>query len=230
MTAEYNKYELNDLFYLDALKKDKRNFLEYFLFILKKKHILFFSFCKREDYNSRTIKIFLFVYSFVIHFFVNTLFFNDSTMHKIYLDIGLYNFSYQISQIIYSVIIATILNILIKALPLTEKNILSLKNVTINLDNKKKNLIKCLFYKFIIFFIITFFLLLFFWYYISSFCAIYINTQIHLIADTVISFILSMIYPLGFYLISGILRKIALRLSNENGRFLYDLSHNIQYL
>ena len=229
MASEYNIFELNDLEHSEALKKDKRNFLEYYISIIKKKHILFFTFCKKDDYNSRIIKIFLFFYSFVIYFFVNTLFFNDSTMHKIYLDVGIYNFTYQISQIIYSILISSVLNLFARALALTNKNIINLKKDIENNNNKKK-LIKCLFYKFIIFFIVSFCLLLLFWYYISSFCAIYINTQAHLIADTLISFALSMIYPLGIYLISGTLRIIALRKLKEDGKILYYLSYLIQYI
>ena len=58
---------------------------------------------------------------------INALFFNDSTMHKIYIDEGNYNFIYQIPQIIYSSLISNIISILIKFLALTEKNILELK-------------------------------------------------------------------------------------------------------
>ena len=101
----------------------------------------------------------------------------------------MYIFS-KIIQIIYSSLISSILNIILKQLSLSEKNILLLK------ENKKfksiykrsKILMKFLFYKFILFFIIGFIYLLFFWYYISSFCAVYENTQIHLIKYTLISF------------------------------------------
>ena len=83
------------------------------------------------------------------------------------------------------------------------------------INKKSKELIKFLYYKFIAFFIISFFFLLFFWYYISLFCAVYENTQIHLIKDTLISFGLSMIYPFGIYLIPGIFRIPSLRSNNR---------------
>ena len=228
--SEYNNYELNDLDYLEALKKDNRHFLEYYLSVLKEKHILVFSFCRKDDYNSGIIKKFLFVYSFIIYFFINTLFFNDSTMHKIYVDVGAYNFVYQISQILYSLIISSILNIIIRNLALTESNVITLKYVKTNIENKKMELIKYLYYKFIIFFIVSFFFLIIFWYYISCFCAIYLNTQIHLITDTLISFTLSIIYPFGFYLLAGILRILALRPPTKTRRFFYNLSQVIQFL
>ena len=89
---------------------------------------------------------------------------------------------------------------------------------------------KLLFFKFLFFFIISFCLLIFFWYYISSFCAIYTNTQIHLITDTIISFSLSMIYPLGIYLLSGVLRILALSAPYKDKKEMYLFCQVIQLL
>ena len=106
-------------------------------------------------------------------------------MHKIYLDKGSFNFIYQLPQIIFSSLISSLLNVILKQLALSEKNILQLKeNKKYKSINKSsKTLIKCLFYKSMLFFIISLIYLLFFWYYISSFCAVYENTQIHLIKE-----------------------------------------------
>ena len=227
---EYNIYELNNLEYSKAIKIDKRNYFQYYLSLLKTKHLLFFSFCKINDYNSQIIKIYLFFYSFAIYYFINTLFFNDATMHKIYKDYGVYNIIYQLPQVLYSSFISSVLNLIIKTLSLTEKNIIKLKQEKKNVKNKKIELIKYLYYKFMIFFIISFCLLLFIWYYISSFCAIYRNTQIHLIKDTIISFGLSMIYPLGIYLLPGLFRIPALRARKKDKKIMYNFSKIIQLL
>ena len=228
INSEYNIYILNDLEYTEALKLDKRTLFQYYTSLLKERHALFFSFCRKNDFNSRIIKIFLFFYSFIIYLFVNTLFFSDSTMHKIYVDVGSYDFIYQLPQIIYSSLISIVLNIIVRALALTDNNIIDLINTKFNLEEKKKELINFLFYKFISFFVLSFCLLLFFWYYISCFCTIYVNTQIHLIKDTLISFGISLIYPLIMYLLSAIFRIISLRERSKNGRNFYDLSHFIQ--
>ena len=74
------------------------------------------------------MKICLFFFSFALYYAVNALFFNDKTMHKIYEDEGIFNFIYFIPQIIYSVIISSIINILIKELSLSEKNILKIRH------------------------------------------------------------------------------------------------------
>ena len=227
---ELKDFEINLLEYEEALKIDKRNYFQYYLSLLKTKHLLFFSFCKINDYNSQIIKIYLFFYSFAIYYFINTLFFNDATIHKIHKDYGVYNIIYQLPQVLYSSFISSVLNLIIKTLALTEKNIIKLKQEKKNIKNKKIELIKYLYYKFMIFFILSFCLLLFIWYYISSFCAIYINTQIHLIKDTIISFGLSMIYPLGIYLLPGLFRIPALRAPKRDKKFMYKFSKVIQLI
>ena len=59
-TLEYSESELNFLSYKIALKKDKRTYCQYYWSLLKKKHIILFSFYPNKDYNSQIIKIFLF--------------------------------------------------------------------------------------------------------------------------------------------------------------------------
>ena len=49
------------------------------------------------------------------------------------------------------------------------------------------------------FFIISFIILVFFWFYEICFCGVYVNTQLHLIKDSVISFGLSLVYPFSIY-------------------------------
>ncbi len=62
------------------------------------------------------------------------------------------------------------------------------------------------------------------------FCAIYNNTQIHLIKDTLLSFVLSLFYPLGLYLIPGIFRIHALSTSKAKRSYLYRISKVIQII
>ena len=107
---EKNDQELNSLKYKEAITNDKRTYVQYYLSLLRASHLLIFSFYQNDrDYNSRIIKIFLFFFFFCVHFTVNALFFNDSTMHKIYIDEGSFNFIYQIPQIIYSALISGVI-------------------------------------------------------------------------------------------------------------------------
>ena len=79
------------------------------------------------------------------------------------------------------------------------------------MDNKYNKLIKKLKIKFILFFVFDFFILIFFWYYITCFCGIYVNTQSHLIKDTILSFIIGLLFPLVLYFIPSIFRISAFR-------------------
>ena len=76
---------------------------------------------------------------------------------------------------------------------------------------KSKDTIKCLQIKFVIFFNFSFFLVLLFWYFILFFGAVYKNTQIILIKDSLFSFLLSIIYPFGLNFLPGFFRIYALR-------------------
>ena len=221
-----NDYEMNNLSYKEALELDKRTYFQYYFSLLKTKHIFIFTFFTNTDYNSKIIKIILFLFSFALYFTINTLFFNDETLHKIYEDQGNFNFIYQIPNIIYRSIITSIINGIIKFLSLTEKNILEIKEEKNKLLEKSSKLLKCLIIKFILFFILIFLFLFIFWYYLICFCGIYRNSQIHLIKDTVISFGLSLLYPFIINLLPGILRISSLK--RKNKECMYIISKIIQ--
>ena len=228
----YNDEELNKLTYELALKYDNRKYCQYYFSLLKTKHILISTFFNNTDYNSKIIKIDLFLFSFTIYYTINTLFFNDNTMHKIYEDHGDFNFIYQLPQIIFSSLISILLNTLLKILALSQQSILKLKKdkTKTNLDKKELKLKNKLKIKFIVFFIVSTILLLFFWYYVSMFCAIYVNTQLHLIKDTLISYGLSLSYPFLIYLAPGLFRIPSLSNPKNKYRILYNISKIIQLI
>ena len=133
-----NDYEINNLSYEDALKYDKRNFFQYYWSLLKVGHICMFAFVPNNDYNSRIIKVCLFFFSFSLYITVNALFFTDETMHNIYVSEGKYNFLYQISQILYSTLISSGINFVIRLLAISQKDILLLKKSKTEESLKRK--------------------------------------------------------------------------------------------
>ena len=228
----YNDEELNQLSYNLALKNDNRTYCEYYNSLIKTKHNLIFSFCYNNDYNSRIIKIDLFFINFVLEFTLNALFFDDDTMHKIYEDKGKFDFIYQLPKIIYSFLISSVLDTLLKLLALSEDYILDLKKNKINknLNKRHSKLYKKLKIILLTFVIVSSISLSLFWYYISIFCAVYKNTQIHLIKDTLISIGTSLLYPFIFYLFPGIFRIPALSNKNKKRECLYNMSKFIQMI
>ena len=221
-----NDEEINNLEYKYALLKDKRTYMQYYCSLLKKKQLLLFTFFPNNDYNLTVVKLSIFLVSFSLYFTTNGFFFSDKTMNKINQDNGEYNFISQIAIIFYSSLISSAINNLLKFFSLSEKKILELKKESNykkfrTQSNKTRNSlkIKCLF-----FFLFSFLLMLFFWYFISCFCAVFKNTQIILIEDTLISFAISMIYPFGLDLIPGIFRISALRAPKKDKNNIYKIS------
>ena len=226
---KYNDNELNDLGYTKAFKFDHRTLFQYYISLLFTKHI-FFQIFNTKDYNSYSIKVLLLFFNFSSCFAMNALFFNDNTIHQIYKDEGDFNFIYQLPQIAYSTLISYFIDNLTSYLALSEDNIIELKKDKSleNLSEKKRQINNTLIIKFISFFIVNIFFILLFWYYLSCFCAVYVNSQYHLIKDTLISFGINYIMPIGTNILTALLRNYSLKGYNKNKRLLFRLSKLLQ--
>ena len=227
----YNDYELNSLNYNDALIIDKRTYLQYYISLLKTKNQIIFTFCPIKDDNVFIIKICLFGLSFSIYYFFNTVFFSCSIIHKVYEDKGSYNASYFMPIIIYSFLISYYINILIKFISLSERNLAEIKKEKIikNLFDKKTKVQRCLIIKYILYFTLSCIFLFFFWYYLSSFCAVYQNSQVFVIKNTFISYIIGLIYPCFTNLLPGILRLYSLNTKKGKRVCIYKFSQFLQF-
>ena len=224
-----NDYELNELEYKDALKIDKRTFLQLYISLLKTNHILLFTFFHLNDYNSYMIKIYIFFLTFSMNYVVSAMFYSDSTMHKIYVDDGLFNFTYQLPQMVYSFIISTIIENLINQLGLYEKVIVEFKQNIKFIKNIKKILSKIKL-KIILFFIISYILIFFYWIYLGCFCAVYKNTQIHLLLDVLSSFAISFLIGIVYNIFPCIFRILSLKDKKGNKSLLFKFSNIIQII
>ena len=227
-----NIQELNNLQYEIAILIDKRTFFQYYVALIRKKQLIIFTFVPIDDYNLLTLKISSFLLQFSLFMTINALFFSDTTMHQIYTNNGDEDFKYHIPQIIYSSLISIVMNSLLRILSLSENDILSIKQIkSIKSSTRKANEVKAhLSIKFIIFFIVSFILTISCLYFISCFCAVYSNTQVVLIKDSMISFCLSMLYPFGLNIIPGIFRILALRAKKEDKICLYKFSQLISFI
>ena len=228
--SDYIDYELNSMVYKDALKYDKRSCCDFYIYLIRIKNYILFSFCPIKDYNSIVIKITLFFVFFSICYFINALFFDEPTIHQIYEEKGFYNFIYLVPHIFGSFAISYSLNTIIKFIFLSERNIIQIKREkNINrmydiIDKVKKRLI----IKYIIFYCVSAAFLLFFWYYLSSFGAVYQNTQIYLIKNTAISFGTSLAFPFIFSLIPAMIRSCALK--GRSNECLYKISKILHFI
>ena len=226
----YMDYELNTMEYKEALEIDTRTFGQYYSSLLKTKHPILFAFYPIKDYNVTVMKICIFVLTFAVQFAFNTFFFDFKTIHKVYIDEGNYDLYYLLPQIILSFLIAYVINIIIKLMTLSEKNITEIKkeNTLREARAKVKGVERCLIIKNTFYFIISISFIGFFWYYLSSFCAVYPNSQIHLIKNTFISFCLSLLFPFIINIIPVAIRRFSL--SDKNSKFIYNMSKFIQWI
>ena len=225
-------YELDNLEYKDALKIDNRTFFQYYWSLLKRKHILLFAFYPNKDYNLFSIKKIYFLISFALYITITGFFFDNESMHNIYMDNGIYNFLSEIPKILISSLITSITNVILNHLSLSEKNFLLVKNqktLKLMLDSSKI-FKKELMIKFSLFFAFVLLCLSFCFYFISCFCGIYPNTQIILIKNSVFSFCLSMLYPFGINLIPGLFRIPALRASKKDKKCLFNFGYIISLI
>ena len=182
----FKDFELNELDYNEAVVHDSRGFFQYYWQLIRREHLFIFIFFVYDDFNLLSIKMSLFVFSLALDFGLNVFFFFDESMNKIYLDYGKYSFLTQVPQILYSSLLAQGIDILIRYLCLTEKDMYKIKVYSEKKDKEyyKNEIFKTFTYikfKLVCYFIFSFFMMIFFWYLISAFCAVYKNTQIILL-------------------------------------------------
>ena len=204
----YVDEELNTMNYKMALEHDKRTYWQYYWSLLKKKHMIILTFVSNDDYNVFLLKFCLFILSLALFFAINTLFYNDDSMHSIFSEQGRYNLIYQIPKTLYSTLISSITTFILKKLSLSQSELIDIKkepnqNKSKKMADKSKKCLKIKLYSFFSFGLV---LLLFCWYYVSAFAAVYVNTQMHLIKDTLLSFGISIAYPFLINFIPGIFR------------------------
>ena len=229
---EFTDYELNMLNYTEALSYDKRTLCQYYISLLRKKHPILFGFCPNKDYNSMIIKSSLICLSFTIYYAINFAFFNEEMIHKLYENGGKYEINYFFKSILFSFVISYIINIIIKLIFLSERNLMEIKKQPTFeasndiVPNVKRNLV----IKYIIYFIAGLIFLFFFWLLLSSFGAVYQNTQIIIFENALISFGISLFFPFFINIFPCIFRYLSLNSQSKNMECLYKFSKFLQYI
>ena len=212
-----NDYELNNISFQQAIKIDNREFCDLYRSLIKNKQLIMFSFFDFNSYNSPIIKKTIFFLSFIYHYGFNAFFFTDEILDTIFEEEGKYNPLVLVPLAVYSAMITTVfIKLLVDFLVLTEKQVLRIKNEETEekANDEKKSLLKITIIKLCIFFSINIILLIFFWFYLTCFNAVYPNTQIFLVINTAISFVISNIIPLIYNLIPAFIRNDIL--TNKN--------------
>ena len=170
-----SNYELNALSYEAALDLDHRKFLDMYWYLLRREHIIIFTFVGWNDFNLFSLKLSKLFLTICSDMAFNVFFFSDESMHKIYTNGGEHDFIGQIAQMVYSTIISQLLQIYVDYLIMTDSQYYYLKKLKKNSQLNTKvslSIVKCIKNKIITFYISTTIFFLFFWYTASAFCAV----------------------------------------------------------
>ena len=197
-----NYYEASDL--------DKRSCLKTYWSILMREHYVILTFFSRNDYNLFYVKIERFFILICTEMTMNGMFFVHETMYK--KKTGDTSFAQKIPQIVFSLLITHFIEIILCYLSMTDKHyyeIKALPKIEKN-DDRVFDILSCVKKKLIGFFVFTFLVFLFHWYFISAFCAVYQNTQVIFLRDSMIGILTSLIDPFILYGLSCLLRAISL--------------------
>ena len=213
-------YELNNLDYSKAKELDKRSFL-------KREHSIIFTFVTKDDYNVTMVKYSRFIFLLCTNMAMNVFFFSDETMTKLFLDYGKYNFIQQIPQVVYSTIVSKLIETLLCFLSMTDKYYYQIKKNKNSNTNSISKIQKCIKKKIIFFYIFTIVMFIFYWYLITCFCAVYQNTQIAFIKDSLLSLLLDNLIPFAIYIFPALFRLISLKTKGVFAKCMYQLSNII---
>ena len=213
----YTNEELSNLEFDKAVVYDKRKFLRTYYNYIEYKQLIIFTFIVKTDFNLLILKISMFIFSFGMLFAFNTLFYNDDTMSHTHQNKGKYDFIYSLPQTIFSSLICGVISILIEFLSLSQEQIQQIKDE----EDKEKSIqlsfsfMRKMNIKVIVYFTLVLLLMCLFWYYVTVFCSVYVNTQKHLIIDSIVSFFLGTVYPFLICLLPTSLRILSLKKRNK---------------
>ena len=201
------------------LENDNRNFIKiYWEYILIYNFIL--NLIIYDDILSmKIIKIYFLLFCFIFLKFLNTFFYFDNYIIKIYKSKNSNNFIYNLPKIFYSFLILLFFIVLFVKIFLNKN---SIKNVIkkhiknpFNFEEKLDKKLKKIKIKNITFFIITFLLEILFLYYITIFGEIYKNNKKEILLSSIYSILLIIILPFFYCLILSLLKYYSIKNKNE---------------
>ena len=204
-------YDFQEMDYEEAIINDKRSYLRMYWCFLIDSQIIFNTFLTDNHLDLFIIKLNFLIYTFQISFFLNALFYTDEYISDAYHNGGILDFTSGLPKSIYSFIATLITTNLLKMLSSSRSELIKLikekrnyKNYFYLIHLKLENLKK----KLIIYFILLFIFSIFFLYYVTSFCAVYRNSQKYwfygclesLVIDSVVSFFICVFLALFRYI------------------------------
>ena len=218
---------MQELGYEESLIYDKRSFMKMYFSFLKESQIILNTFFTKNYLDLFVIKISFLIFTFQISFFLNALFYTEDYISEAYHNDGVLNFLSSLPKSIYSFMVAMIINNLLSMLSNSKSELMRIiikywnaQNYIELINTKLSKLRK----KLIVYFILIVLLGIFFLYYVTSFCAVYYNSQKYWLIGCLESFALDSLTNLIICVFITLLRYISI---NKRIRYFYSLSNII---
>ena len=222
---------MDNLNFNNAKLYDKRTFWQYYISLIRTKHIIFFVFKPKYKFHSKIIRYCFLLFLFPLYLTINTFFVDKFTIQHIYNSKSSFDFSYNIQNIIYASFISYLVQIIFFNFFSVENDILVMKSIDTNNINKITNdIIQIVTIKCKLFFTICLILLNLCGFYISNFTVIFPKTKIHLIIRLIVSFSFSLVIPLILYFLPVSVRFYSLKRNSVYSECLYIISQYLQTL
>ena len=212
-----------DMFFSEAIEKDKRTICDYFIVKVKENQMIVNAFCLNEKLIPITIKIIFITINIICCFFVNGMLYNEQYISKVFNSDEDENFLSCLPRSVEKIIITTVLSIIFKYLleyfytddKLVRSIYLHRKNDQDMIKMEILNLIKRIQIKYTLFIISSVLVTFFSWIYISSFNVVYPYTTIEWFTTSVLIIFLSQVFPIVLAFCFMFIRQIGLEIKSE---------------
>ena len=222
-----NIEDYEEMQYEEALKKDKRNYIQLYNQLIQNKHIVICIFLEK-NILFKPIRLSVFILGAMTDFFFNAFFYTDEYISRAYKLNSDLSFWAELPKSIISYLLTALFLYLLEYLSSSKIKLKAKKGKKKILFFRECNaLLKLLKFKLGFYFTINFIFILFYWYYISAFCGVYQNSQMSWIKSTMISFGISILTPFAYCIVIAVVRKISLAYRKK---WLFKISNLIMIL
>ena len=213
----------NEMDYDEALKDDKRTFIEMYKENLLDNHLLLNSIFEEDKYKPSSIKMIIYALRIDLYFVINGLFYSESYIDELFNSEEEDNFwsfvPRSIERIVYTSIIGGVIDffvdlIIVSGDKIKKKLIAHKRNESIT-KGEISNISFRVVHSITIFIIISFITMLFSFYYISCFNYAYSNTKIEWIKSSIFIYLLNEIFSFFYMFGLSLLRYISIRCEFE---------------
>ena len=220
---EYLATPLDDMYYDDAVVKDKRTFRECFCEVIKERQMIAYIFIAEDPLKARTTKIMLFGLNIVLYFVVNGLFFSEDYISEVYNSTEEEKFftffPRSLPRFVYCTIVSIVISYITDLFFIEEKKIAGIykreKDNKVVLKYKINELVKDIGNRYLAFIIIVYIILLISFYYLLCFNYVYPKTQVEWVKSSIMIFIIMQILSILSCLLEAGLRILSFKCRSE---------------